>query len=459
MGQRDEGGGDHYLSGPDFAILKTKVLQSALDDEHLDPESVLNLALDLKTSRVKEGILFLEETGSHNLAEKLEIETISPPVRSWVNKRLEELESSLKYKRLIDIKRLLACTPEHLSAYHTANAEFIQSTPAALLFGADETMMETSGRTKVLTPDAVGEVIGPALEQMPHLTSMCANNVLGEKVPPFIILSGLTTTPVELKPFIDRGQIWLASSACGWETRDTFLYWVLCFINWMSAYRLTLSAEIRNANALLIMDGHKSRENPIALALLKYHKINVLILPSHSSHVLQMFDVILASQLKRKFSKIFRNMMFDINRDLPIASQLRQFAVLAFIDAWSQICNVSYARTAARITGTYPCDVKPILQSRFVRPLTPKLARYAAYRRANDDFTINEKVITKQEIINIINDKLKDNEKWKYLCIRESYPDYPTFCKEVLANAHNDCRFLGRLPVYFVENYPSSVFD
>ena len=42
MGQMDEGGGDHYLSGPDFAILKTKVLQSALDDEHLDPESVLN---------------------------------------------------------------------------------------------------------------------------------------------------------------------------------------------------------------------------------------------------------------------------------------------------------------------------------------------------------------------------------------------------------------------------------
>ena len=91
--------------------------------------------------------------------------------------------------------------------------------------------------------------------------------------------------------------------------------------------------------------------------------------------------------------------------------------------------------------------------------LKPQLARYAASRRANDDFTINEKVITKQEIINTINDKLKNNEKWKYLCIRESYPDYPTFCKEVLVNAHNDCRFLGRLPVYFVENYPPSVFD
>ena len=40
-----KGGGDHYLSAPDFQKLKTKVIESANDDEHLDPESLLNLRL------------------------------------------------------------------------------------------------------------------------------------------------------------------------------------------------------------------------------------------------------------------------------------------------------------------------------------------------------------------------------------------------------------------------------
>ena len=44
MGEGNERGGDYYLSEPDFAKLKSKVLQSASDDEHLDPESVLNEA-------------------------------------------------------------------------------------------------------------------------------------------------------------------------------------------------------------------------------------------------------------------------------------------------------------------------------------------------------------------------------------------------------------------------------
>ena len=453
-----KGGGDHYLSGPDFAKLKSKVLQSASDDEHLDPESVLNEAYELKTARIKEGILFLESTGSPNLAIKLEAEPVSPPVRSWVNKRLKELESSLKYKRLIDVKRIIACTPEHLSNYHTTHAELIRSTPAQLLFGADEVMMETSGRTKVLSPNANEEIIGHELAQMPHLTSMCCNNVLGEKVPPFIILNGLATMPVELKPFVDRGQIWLSSSPSGWQTRDTFLYWTICFINWLSTYRLTLSEEIRSADALLIMDGHVSRENPVALSLLSYHHINVLILPSHTSHVLQMFDVILASQLKRKFSKIFRPMLSKVDRSLAVAPQLRQFAVLAFIDAWSQVCNLAYAMTAAKITGTYPCCLEPILNSRFVRPLTPQLERIVASRRPDNDFTINEKVITSEAIINTINNKLKEVDRWKHLCLRDNYPSYPEYCNEVIGSENNACRFFGRLPPYVLEGFAPCVF-
>ena len=162
---------------------------------------------------------------------------------------------------------------------------------------------------------------------------MCCHNVAGEKVPPFLILSGLSELPKELKPYVDRGQIWLASSPSGWQTRDTFLYWTLCFLNWLSTYRLTLSEEIRSKTALLIMDGHVSRENPIALLLFKSQNVNILIMPSHTSHALQMFDVVLASPLKRTFAKQFRRLILEIDRSIAIAPQVRLIAVRSFVDA------------------------------------------------------------------------------------------------------------------------------
>lgn len=453
-----KGGTDYYLSVPDLAKLKVKVIQSARDDEHLDPESVLQTAFELKKTRVREGIQFLACTGSPNLAEKLEVKPIDPPVRSWVNKRLAELEAFMKFKRVIDVKRLLACTPEHLTDYHNKFAELMSSTPAALLFGADETMLEASGRSKVLTPEAAAEIIGISITQMPHLTSMCCNNVLGVKLPPFIILSELVTLPAELKPFVERGQIWLSSSPSGWQTRDTFLYWTLCFLNWLSMYRLTLGPQIRDSYALLIMDGHVSRENPIALSLFRYHHVNVLIMPSHTSHVMQMFDVAIAGPLKREFSRLFRLMILEIDRSIPVAPQVRQAAVFAFIDAWSQSCTAKTARAAAKVTGTYPCKLEPILENRFVRELTPQLQRIADARRQNDEFSINEKVITDEDIIVGINNMMLTEERWHHLCLRAAYPSYQNLCNEVVATPHNGCRMLGPLPPYVPINYSPIIF-
>ena len=453
-----KGGTDYYLSSPDFAKLKNKVFECAQNDDHLDPEGLLNEAFELKKARVEEGIQFLNETGSPNLADKLEAKPIFPPVRSWVNKRLEELESSLKYRRLIDTNRLLACTPDHLLKYHSNHAELMKNTPPALIFGADETMLDTSFKTKVITPDHTAEIIAPHLVQIPHLTSMCCHNVIGEKLPPFLILSDLSQTPTELKPFIDRGQIWLSSSPSGWQTRDTFLFWSLCFINWLSSYRLKLGATIRDATALLIMDGHVSRENPVALWLFNINHINVLIMPSHCSHVLQMFDVGLASPLKRKYGKILRMLLLSIDRTLPIAPQIRQAIVIAFLDAWSTVCNIPNVRAAAKITGTYPCNSEPIVSNRFVRPLTAALERLSNSRKKSHEFTINEKVITEEVIIIAINDKLKEHDKWKHLCLRDSYPTYDKFCNEAVKEEHNGCKMLGPLAPFILPSIKPIVF-
>lgn len=86
--------------------------------------------------------------------------------------------------------------------------------------------------------------------------------------------------------YILTGQIWAVSTNCGWQNRNSFIIWTLNFINRLSNYRLQLDDSIRKAKAVLILDGHNSRENPIAIDLLKLSNIEVIILPSHTTHLL-----------------------------------------------------------------------------------------------------------------------------------------------------------------------------
>ena len=94
-------------------------------------------------------------------------------------------------------------------------------------------------------------------------SSTHTHNLYGEHLANFIILPNLKNLPEELKEFDERGDATFASSKSGWQTRETFLYWTICFINALSIYRRKLPANISQEDALLIMDGHSSREKSI----------------------------------------------------------------------------------------------------------------------------------------------------------------------------------------------------
>lgn len=79
------------------------------------------------------------------------------------------------------------------------------------------------------------------------------------------------------------------------------------------------------------MDGHKSRENPVAIQILKDNNVEVFIIPAHTSHVTQLFDVIIASPMKSYFSDLLKKMMDDFKIDQNNTAQLRFFCVKAAI--------------------------------------------------------------------------------------------------------------------------------
>ena len=170
-------------------------------------------------------------------------------------------------------------------------------------------MLEPKVSKKLCVPADVAMIIRNGIHNMPHITALCCHNAVGDPVPLFIVLKELRNLPEELDEENRMGHVWFSSSPSRFMTRDLFVQWAIRFINWLSPFRSKLTPDLRNQKALLIMDGHRSRENPLALMLFASNNIEVLILPSHVTHIMQMYNVCLASPMKSKFATLFRRQL------------------------------------------------------------------------------------------------------------------------------------------------------
>jgi len=90
------------------------------------------------------------------------------------------------------------------------------------------------------------------------------------------------------------------------DSGDGFL-WTGNFCASTTTSRTSLEDEqIRRWELLLTLNGQTSRQCPATLQLLHPFNIQVLILPNHTSHILQMFDIVLVALLKRTLSGFLR---------------------------------------------------------------------------------------------------------------------------------------------------------
>ena len=150
---------------------------------------------------------------------------IDPPTRSWINGVLDDLEANLKDRRMIDPKRLESASFEVITNHFVCFTSLLKSINPLLLFGADETMMSCNKTGKAVIPEKIKQLLEKDFPQMPHVSGMMCNNVLGVPLPPFIILPNLKKLPNELLPLVSSGQIWVASLANGYMTKELFLIW------------------------------------------------------------------------------------------------------------------------------------------------------------------------------------------------------------------------------------------
>ena len=306
------GGRDPFLCPADMEELKTMSKDLCREGSNfIELHEFLELVTSLKTSRILMASQFLRFIHCHKIATTFSDDFDLEPSRQWINTVIEKLDLSLESTQTIDEARWDSCSKNIIKNFYRTYRAVIEACPRPLLFGADETMLKSVMRGKVLSTKEHDALLRRDSD-IPHISAMCCHNIMGEKLPPFIVLpNSLQSLPNELQEFVNTDQAWFASSSSGWMNADLFQVWCVHFINWLSVYRMRLPLTIRNKRALLVMDGHASRECPKALELLRRAGIDLLILPAHTTHITQMFDICLAAPLKKLFAKYMQKLLHD----------------------------------------------------------------------------------------------------------------------------------------------------
>ncbi|KAJ6247905.1 protein derived from transposon [Anaeramoeba flamelloides] len=195
------------------------------------------------------------------------------------------------------------------------------------------------------------------------------------------------TTAEKLKAFRRKGAKGAHMSAvvtisAGGELLPTYLIlpWAIeVFIPYVLKMRKKLNC--KGDRALLILDGHSSRSNPDVLDLFALYNIDCVVIPAHSSHIIQPLDVGVFHSFKSEVAKI-KGKKSDY---FGIVEHALRFAT-----------SPLRINGAFRNAGIFPlnfellCNKKEVFQSNLLNLISPQ----QNIPRGGGRFNISGKIIT-----------------------------------------------------------------
>ena len=458
--ENSSGGRNPFLCPTDLNNLKDQCIERChLGTNYIEFEEFLELALELKVSRLLYASKFLQSINCQKFSTHLNAEEELEPSRQWINNTVSKLGLSLEFPSSMAEERFDASSKTLIKQFYTMYQQRIEACPRSLLFGADETMLKAVMKQKVIC-ETKHDALLRRESDIPHITAMCCNNVIGNGPPPMIILpNSLQKLPAELKQFELEDAAWFCSSKSGWMNRDLFLVWSVHFLNWLSLYRVSLPSNIRACRALLVVDGHGSRECPLALQILAQQGVDVLVLPAHTTHITQMFDVVLAAPLKKAFTKYMRKLIKEnpLNgEEHTQIARLRYYSIISFLSAWQNVRTLKMCTKAAATTGWYPFDADAAASSRYAETRTEEQDQaYLDKRAQRSRLDINAKMITAPDVLQEITEAFSNHPHFSHLTTSPVPPgsSWKTFCLAVCKpQLNNSCYHLSHIPSFVNSN-------
>ena len=253
----------------------------------------------------------LTHTLLRDLAEHLRIERVRFASRSSSSSiQLEPLGSNWVYrfiKRHSQINTMYARQLEH-ARYEGATYERVERWFIAIKAKFEEHDYDLSN---VWNMDESGFGIGEqqAMKVLIHLdhsnrqkivggkqewvTDIECINAAGESLAPLLIFKGKHLNTRWFNEKTPQGWFW-ATSKNGWTSNELGLQWLTKVFEPLTRERAA------DRQRLLIADGHGSHIRADFIAYCMENKIDLLIMPSHCSHILQPLDIGVFSAFKRR---------------------------------------------------------------------------------------------------------------------------------------------------------------
>ena len=178
----------------------------------------------------------------------------------------------------------------------------------------------------------------PQAREMQHISAMCCYSAAGDKVPILFIFPQRQSDFPEISEIFG---IYYSTSTNGWMTANLFAIWCIIFVAHIQQHRANRFLD-PTKEVYLFIDGHPSRFSPFGMRFLHLFNIRCFIFPAHCTHVLQPFDVGVASPLKTHYEAKFIKFVVkfrELNRREPNAAELRKLRVDAFIAAWTSLSS------------------------------------------------------------------------------------------------------------------------
>ena len=363
------------------------------------------------------------------------------PTRSWLNNVVEYTDFHIVSGQQIEYARRMYCDVPRIFFYFQLHSFLFQRDPA-LIINMDETMLTSKKRFKVLARIGKLPLIPDALK-LPHLTGCVAFSASGHVFKPLIILPNKKTLRT-LEEF--NGKAFFASSAAGWMTQNIFIYFSLLLVCQLFHYRLTLPDSLRHQRIILLVDGHKSRESFTAALIFYLFDIDLVLLPPHTSHLMQAFDVSVASPLKSYFKKELTEEKYDeflangFTFNKETAQKLRSSLIRAFLNAMTKSATLSNIESGFRKSGIVPININEPLSSQFA------MMNHQEHPYDDQDLLRNYWLNTEEGLNELF---LKNNDE------NMGEDDFSIDLKDIASNLKNssvaDGLSLSDLPPLFVE--------
>ena len=183
-----------------------------------------------------------------------------------------------------------AATSDNIEAWYSDVSDKIDPSQyePELIFNMDETMIKsTSNKSKVyFLKDNKPLRIETNLEDGMHVTLALCISAAGRFLRPMAILE-VASLPLNCNDLIY--DFHFAYQSSGWMSLNLFEKWTRqVFIPAVKGIRI--ECNLQDKPALLFVDGHSSRHNATLMEYLVTENIHCVLLPPHTSHILQPLD-------------------------------------------------------------------------------------------------------------------------------------------------------------------------